>query len=109
LIDTLLKDWKSHQEDKLNQEKEQKQKKLEQVKAQEKVRQEKAEQEQQQLVAERNAQKEKSSEEKKERNKLLEQYSYVQDGPENNQQPEPDTKDLRRKGKGPTAGGWYII
>ncbi|KAI8880123.1 hypothetical protein K501DRAFT_191956 [Backusella circina FSU 941] len=113
LIDKLLKDWKALQQDQLNQEKEQKEKKLQQAKEQEKIRQEKAEQEQQQLLAERNAQKEKSTEEKKARDKLLEQYSYVQDGPENNNEQQSAAADTKgRKGRGhhnePTGGNIYF-
>ncbi|GAA5801341.1 hypothetical protein HPULCUR_006787 [Helicostylum pulchrum] len=101
LIDALLSDWKQVAKNKEKEAEEKKAKLIEDARLREEERRLKAEKEQEINSALRSAQKQLSKEQKEARDKLMQQYGYVADGGDDEEESEPTdlTPRDRRRGK----------
>lgn len=101
LIDTLLKNWKKVRQSQEKEAEEKKSKLIEEARAREEERKSRAEKEQEENSALRSAQKQMTKEEKEARDKLMQQYGYVAEGGEEEEEAQPTelTPRDRRRGK----------
>ncbi|KAI7892482.1 uncharacterized protein EV154DRAFT_418603 [Mucor mucedo] len=108
LIDTLLSDWKKVQKDQVKEAEEKRAKIIEEARVREEERRLKAEKEQEVNSVLRSAQKQMSKEQKEARDKLMQQYGYVADGGDDDEE-EAEPTELsprdRRRGKTLPTGG----